>query len=439
MTSPASTGTATPSTPPSSSPGPGGPGDVAATGSGGPPPAPESLRDRLARRWPRVRWVFFVSLAVFVATLVVALSTGTGSGGELDPDSYGEEGARAVAEILRDEGVEVVRVTRSTEAARLADGGTTLVVVQPHILAREQLDRIAATDAPVIALVAPDQPVLDVLAPGVRAAGAPAPSARPPACDLEDARVAGDAFAGSAVYSVDPRAAGTGTAVCYPEEDQPDAGSYVVAPGEAGREVRVLGQRRLLFNRYLADEGNAALSLRALGSQAKVVWYVPDPLEVSTAPGRPTLGDLIPRWVPLVAVQLALAVLVTLLWRGRRLGRLVPEPLPVVVRATETEEGRARLYRQARARGRAAATLRTAALRRLAGRLAVDAETTPTQVAALVAQATGRPAPEVHAVLLGSAPTDDRALVALADQLDALERQVATTPHAEGPGRTQQP
>jgi hypothetical protein len=105
--------------------------------------------------------------------------------------------------------------------------------------------------------------------------------------------------------------------------------------------------------------------------------------------------------------------------------------------------GRARLYRQAGARGRAAATLRTAALRRLAARLAVPTGTTPEQVAALVGAATGRPDREVRDVLLGPAPGNDAALVTLADDLDTLERSidrdVATTPHADGPaGRTQE-
>jgi hypothetical protein len=281
--------------------------------------------------------------------------------------------------------------------------------------------------------VFPDQPVLDPFAPGVRAAGIVATETRPPACGDPDATAAGETLAGAHLYLVDPRRAGSGTTVCYPAEDEPGAGSYVVAP-VGGREVRVVGQPRILQNRYLADDGNAALALRALGEQPRVVWYVPDPLEVSDAGERRTLGDLLPPWVPLLVVQLFVAALLALVWRARRLGGLVPEPLPVVVRAAETEEGRARLYRQAGARGRAAATLRTAALRRLATRLAVDPGTSPEQLVELVAAAAHRPGPEVHALLLGAAPRDDRALVALADDLDTLERHVTTTaaPYADG-------
>ena len=47
-------------------------------------------------------------------------------------------------------------------------------------------------------------------------------------------------------------------------------------------------------------------------------------------------------------------MLLLALWRARRLGPVVAEPLPVVVRAAETVEGRARLYRRGGARGQAA-------------------------------------------------------------------------------------
>ena len=49
-----------------------------------------------------------------------------------------------------------------------------------------------------------------------------------------------------------------------------------------------------------------------------------------------------------VIVLLLTAGLAAAIWRGRRFGPLVPERLPVTVRAAETTEGRARLYAHAR-------------------------------------------------------------------------------------------
>ena len=82
-----------------------------------------------------------------------------------------------------------------------------------------------------------------------------------------------------------------------------------------------------------------------------------------------SIFDLIPQNVTWIVWQLCLVVLLVALWKGRRPGPLVAEELPVVVRASETVEGRGRLYRSRRARDRAAAALRTATLQRLLPRL----------------------------------------------------------------------
>jgi hypothetical protein len=123
-------------------------------------------------------------------------------------------------------------------------------------------------------------------------------------------------------------------------------------------------------------------------------------------------------------LQAALAVLVAMLWRGRRLGRLVSEPLPVVVRAVETTEGRARLYRRSRSPERAARTLRDAELTRLRDQLGLGRAGLPDDVVRLAAARSGRHPTDVAALLLGPLPTDDPGLVRLAADLDRLDREV---------------
>src|SRR4029079_9085813 len=84
---------------------------------------------------------------------------------------------------------------------------------------------------------------------------------------------------------------------------------------------------------------------------------------------EPPPGELLPPVVPILALQRLLVVVVTAIWRGRRLGRLVTEKLPVVVRAGETTRGRGRLYRRGRSHGHAAAALRAGTAARSAARL----------------------------------------------------------------------
>ena len=141
----------------------------------------------------------------------------------------------------------------------------------------------------------------------------------------------------------------------------------------------------------------------------------------STAAGDPSVW---PPWTtPAIALLLAAVVLLALA-RGRRLGRLVREPLPVVVRAIETTESRGRLYRRAGDRSRAAAVLRAGAADRLAHRLAVGRGAGPDAVVHAASRATGRPPAEVADILFGPAPPDDAALIHLAQQLTDLEERV---------------
>ena len=100
------------------------------------------------------------------------------------------------------------------------------------------------------------------------------------------------------------------------------------------------------------------------------------------------------------------------------------EPVPVVVRAAETVEGRGRLYRAHRAREQAADNLRSAAVSRIATWVGGASTMTPRRLVDAVSARVGQDSGEVERLLYGPVPEDDRALVRLADDIDALERRV---------------
>jgi hypothetical protein len=374
-----------------------------------------TTRQRVAARWRRSRVALGVLVLLVAAGALGVLATGRGTSGALDPGSAEPQGARALAQVLQRQGVEVVRASRVAEAAPAAGAGSTLLVVSPDVLDPDRLADLAATDADLV-LVEPDGPVLRALAPALEPAGVVDAAVRPAGCDDVDAAAAGRALAGGPLVRAAPDAGAT--TVCFPDAGDGSAGSYAVTSA-GGRTVRVVGQSAVLSNDRLGDDGNAALSLRALGAHPRLVWLMASPLDTA-ADAQPTTSDLLPGWVPWAAVQLGVVALLAVLWRARRLGRLVPEPLPVVVRSAETAEGRAALYRSAAARDRAAAVLRAAALRRLGARLGLPATASADQVVTATARAAGRDPVAVRALLLGPAPPDEGALVALADDLDTL-------------------
>jgi hypothetical protein len=150
-----------------------------------------------------------------------------------------------------------------------------------------------------------------------------------------------------------------------------------------------------------------------------VVWLLPG---VSAhGPGPASVWDLFPAGTGRVVWWLAAVGGLLVLWRARRLGGIVSEPLPVSVRAAELVEGHGRLYARAGARDRAAAALRAATADRVARRLGLPRGAGPDAVVAAVAPLTGRPAADLTAVLSGPPPADDAQLVRLANELDRLE------------------
>jgi len=192
----------------------------------------------------------------------------------------------------------------------------------------------------------------------------------------------------------------------------------------------MLGDGIALTNDQLDKQGDAALGLGLLDAHPQVTWLAP-PLLGPAGPAQPTsLTDLLPMRLKWAVLQLVIAVGVIAIWRGRRMGRLVVEALPVVVRQAETVAGRARLYRRARSFDTAAEALRSGTRDRLARRLGFSAGVShDALVDAITARlhdagSGRRDAGRVNALLYGPTPADDHALVELAQQLTALEQEV---------------
>ncbi|MBW5486709.1 DUF4350 domain-containing protein [Streptomyces bambusae] len=378
---------------------------------------------------------------MLITTGVVLATLGSGSNhGYLDPRSADPQGSRALAELLKDRGVTTRVVTTTAEAAAVADARTTLLVTEPELLGTAQRATLRAAmdrSGGRTVLLGADAS-LSSLAPGVRVKGTATETNHDPGCTLPAAKSAGRAATGDGLrYTTSlPKAT-----ACYPADGSPTL--LVLPTAKPGGDTVLLGSEQLLLNENLAEQGNASLALQLLGSRPELIWYMPSLADTSAGAGDGTgpddgeeksLFDLVPAGWGWALLQLFVAAALAALWRAHRLGPLVAERLPVAIRASEATEGRARLYRKADARDRAATVLRTATRERLAAVLGVPAASAHDPAALLPAvsahlAAVHQPdgARDLTALLFGTAPSDDAALVALADHLDALEREVRTS------------
>ncbi|MBV9830567.1 MAG: hypothetical protein JOZ82_03165, partial [Marmoricola sp.] len=181
-----------------------------------------------------------------------------------------------------------------------------------------------------------------------------------------------------------------------------------------------------ISNRHVLESDNAALALRLLGQHPRLVWYVADPADLTAGEGF-SLTTLLPPWLGPAAILLVVALLALMVWRGRRLGPLVTEPLPVVVRAVESTQARGRIYRRTNDRAHAAAILLEASRRRVSDALGLPPRTSVEAVSYAAAVRTSRDPREVRD-LLGRDPasiTTDARLAELGRRLADLENEVS--------------
>ncbi|GGJ18852.1 DUF4350 domain-containing protein [Streptomyces brasiliensis] len=376
--------------------------------------------------WTRARSILAALVLLLVGAVAIAVVRSDARHGALDPRSADPYGSRAVAELLSDRGVST-RVVTTLNGVRAAAGpDTTLLVAAPDLLTHRQQTALHAATARSggrTVLVAASNWSVERLAPGVTADPATSlGSTLSPDCPLPAARRAGSADTGGIRYTTSHLDADE----CYPSERL--ATLVRVPAASRGGDTVVLGAPDILYNKRLDKQGNASLALQLLGSRPYLVWYLPSLSDTSvpTADDRKGFFDLLPSGWLWGTLQLFIAAAVAALWRARRLGPLVPEKLPVAIRASETVEGRARLYRKADARDRAAGALRSTTRIRLAPLIGVPVSQAHAPEALLPALSTHlhSDGQNLHSLLFGPPPGDDAALIALTDQLDALEREV---------------
>ncbi|MFJ5234213.1 DUF4350 domain-containing protein [Kitasatospora sp. NPDC088391] len=419
--------------------------------------------------WLRWRWWGMCCLVLLLVGVLIAGIPGKDDHPALDPRSGGARGTRAADQLLQQRGITSGTAATAAELGRaLRDADTTVVLTRPNELTTRQLAALGSIgrgEHSRLVLVSPNQTALNAFAPGIRADYSEPDLTHPldPGCDLPEAVTAGRVDLDNQSFGGRP-----GDTACYPGTTL----HALLSRTTGTQQVIVLGSADPLVNEHLSHEGNAALALGLLGAHPRLVWQITDPNPEQDAPapaattgatggstgdsggtgdsvtggkgdapverhgdrpgaqGEPrkkTFLDLVPAGWHWATYQLGLAALLAVAWRARRLGPVLSERLPAVVRASESTEGRARLYHRADARSHAAETLRRATRRRAAAALGLphtSGDPDPAALTEAAAARLGRPPADLQHLLYGPAPTDDAALLRLADELDDMEWQV---------------
>lgn len=378
----------------------------------------------LRRHRAVVAIVVVVLLGAVTATVVA--SPDPEQPGFLDPSNTFPDGGRAVARVLAEQGVQVdvVRDADALDEAHL-DEDTTVMVTSPEDLGREPAGRLRrrAATAGTLVLAEPTPTLARALGLSLEAGDG---LVGPVTADCDDARLGGLTLdlAPTAGYAVP--VGGDGTA-CFTSERSvdPERGVAAVLRFDGPTTTYAVAGADVFANGRITAGDNAAAALRLLGRHGHLVWYVPDRRDIAVGDAGSITAQL-PRWLGPALWLVALAGLTLVLWRARRLGPLAVEPLPVVVKAVESTQGRGRLYRRVGDRDHAAGILRRATFRRLSERVRLPVDVDLDTLAAAVARTTGTPADRIRTLLAPGPVPDDATLTTLAHDLALLEQETAT-------------
>lgn len=346
-------------------------------------------------------WLGVIATVLLSVGAVAALG-GSSSTAPLDPDSATPTGSLALANLLQDRGTAVTEVRTLAEAAATEET-QTLLIVNTSLISETAGQKLIGTAAMRTVVVGTE---------GGAATLVESRAIAEPAELVADCHLAEAQAAGTATFS-DELISGTSQR-CFP------------GAGGAGLlfedSLFILADGSTMMNENLAEAGNAALSLNLLSATGQVIWFIPSPSDLALAEGRSAApADLLPSWIAPALMQALLVFGVLAIWKGRRLGPLIREPLPIVVPAHETDEGYAGLLQRNKQAGVAATALREASMTRLASRCDLPARSNPSQLAGLLADRLGQSAEAIADVLWERQVATDTGLTQLHAELKLLE------------------
>lgn len=354
--------------------------------------------------------VYWIGLAVALLVAGLLLGRGGTDGPPLDPRSTQALGTRALVEFVESFGATTTVAAPSPDA----DLEDTIVLV-----IRDTLDSDERTDLEDWVGLGGRVVVIDLSSPLVPFTNGFVTTerlGRGRSCSIDRLDDVGD------IAGQDFGLFGAGDRVCFAGED----GAYV-AERQIGRgSITSLGGAAPLTNRYLDEADNAVLAARLLdprpGRSITIVYDAAVPV------GDQTLVDLIPSSVRWFGVQLLVAFLLFVLWRGRRFGAVVEEPQLVELPGSLNVRASGELRRRAGAHAEASLRLRQDLERRLRRHHRIAVEADIDQLMDELVSHHGADASLLQQALVGPPATNAGDLATLVRAIDAVSRSTIDDP-----------
>jgi len=390
-----------------------------------------------------------VGLVVLAVAALLVLSALSPPAVPFNPESAAPDGYKALALLLKSEGVSVDPVTaeHATATTATAQPGLVLFIPAPQFTSAAQLESFEAA-ASAGATVVFGEPRTEPSGMAALStvdsqylASTPADPVPPGFCNIAALQGLGPIDAAFAV----PIQAGESEPgeSCYGlQGDQFLIRQQAVGTGK----IITLASPYLWVNARLQPDkesgglplDNAATALRLLLQNSQVTTSSQQPQRLVMVSAQPSDGvaangtqtpiQLLPTGVKLFLIQLAAAFCLFAWWKGRRLGKPISETTPVEIAGSELVVAVGDLLRRKGNPERAAKSLRRETCRVLCSRLGLPPDVPKSVLALRLAQLTSRDQQEILTAIQDGPVTNADALVRLARTLNDIRQEALHVP-----------
>lgn len=362
---------------------------------------------------PNARFWLLLGAALVTVVLIVGGSGDTGPA--YDPRSVAPDGARGVVETLERLGARV-DLDRSVPEP----SSTTALMLRDRLTVEDEDALRSWVRSGGVLVVADVNSPLAAQAVGFTAVSQTGgPSIRRGECTI-------DVLAEADELTLNGRLLNTaGRTSCFGDATT----AFVVAETVGQGTVVTIGSPDLFINAELDDNDAAVVAVNLLaptGGDAHVTFVGPSIVDF----GDEEITDLVPPRVWNAILQLLAVFLLYALYRSRRLGGVVPEPVPVHIEGSELVLKAGLLSERAKDPASAAVVLQADLVHRVCVALSIPPATSDADVAARVADRTGHSVTEVEHALYAPVSDDDE-LVRTARLLHAIDAQLFDTAGAK--------
>lgn len=356
--------------------------------------------NRNARFW------LMLGAALVVVVLIVGGSGETGPA--YDPRSVAPDGARGIVETIEQLGA-TVDIDRSVPDV----SATTALMLRDRLTLEDEDALRSWVRAGGVLVVADVNSPLAAQAVGfVGRPDEPRPSISRGVCTIE-------VLAEAEELTLTGRLLNTsGRSSCFGDNNS----AFIVAESVGQGTIVTVGSPNLFVNAELDDADAAVVAINLLaptGSNAHMAFVGPSIVDF----GDEEIAELIPPRVWNSILQLLAAFLLYALYRSRRLGGVVPEPVPVHIEGSEIVLKAGLLSERAKDPGSAAVVLQMDLLQRARIALSVPPTASEADIASRIADRTGHSSVDVERGLYGPVVTDEE-LVQTAQLLHAIDTKL---------------